>query len=60
MGVHAAPQIRPQKGPLQPLSPPLPAAVRATPLPSQVMVRKERVLVGRPDQSFAARSGEAD
>ncbi|PSC69693.1 Fibronectin-binding A domain [Micractinium conductrix] len=28
--------------------------------PGQVMVRKERVLVGRPDQSFAARSGEAD
>ena len=28
--------------------------------PGQVMVRKEAVLVGRPDQSLAARSGEAD
>lgn len=28
--------------------------------PGQVMVRKERVLVGRPSQSAAAQSGEVD
>lgn len=28
--------------------------------PGQVLVRKERVLVGRPSESAAARSGEAD
>jgi predicted ribosome quality control (RQC) complex YloA/Tae2 family protein len=28
--------------------------------PGQVMVRKESTVVGRPDQSAAARSGEAD
>ena len=28
--------------------------------PGQVLVRKESVVVGRPDQSAAAASGEAD